>query len=289
LYPGEKEGEIYRREAIPMEIDDLFHLQEDIEEQRMPKTSLGKPDGDETSSRGSIVVSDVRKGSKDRPVDPFDRQCSEWSCFPASSGLNDRVANGSSTKVSFELEPLNAEGILLGEEPVLDAVPDERRRAGDPEVADENRTVTPIPSPRMEVSGLVNTLPTISSPTAEDKKKVKLLDGLVRPEVSGGADDYASEKTGLLGVGVIMEESQQEENKNRMHSRESKESFLKLNQIIYTRSKRAQLVVMNLPDLWGTTETDMVKFMYYCDTLTKGLERVLFVHSTGHEVFDIAS
>lgn len=64
-------------------------------------------------------------------------------------------------------------------------------------------------------------------------------------------------------------------------------SFQKLNETIQSRSKRAQLVVMNLPDIWSTEEAEVNKFMTYCDTMTAGLDRVLFVHSTGHEVFEI--
>merc|ERR1712072_70950 len=62
----------------------------------------------------------------------------------------------------------------------------------------------------------------------------------------------------------------------------------KLNQIIHARSKRAELVVVNLPDLWSTEPEEVLMFMAYCDTLTCGLERVLFVHSTGHEIFDVS-
>jgi len=61
----------------------------------------------------------------------------------------------------------------------------------------------------------------------------------------------------------------------------------KLGQIIHERSKRAELVVMNLPDLCGTEGDEMNQYLRYCDVLTKGLDRVLFVHSTGHEIFDI--
>ena len=46
---------------------------------------------------------------------------------------------------------------------------------------------------------------------------------------------------------------------------------------------------MNLPNLWGTESEDVLNFMKYCDTLSQGLERVLFVHSTGHEIVDISS
>jgi len=67
-----------------------------------------------------------------------------------------------------------------------------------------------------------------------------------------------------------------------------------LNQIIYQRSKRAQLVVMNLPDLRDAEDPQAkeadypLKFTRYCEDLTRGLERVLYVHSTGHEIFDIS-
>mmetsp|Transcript_17676 Transcript_17676/g.37847 ORF Transcript_17676/g.37847 Transcript_17676/m.37847 type:complete len:1040 (-) Transcript_17676:442-3561(-) len=57
--------------------------------------------------------------------------------------------------------------------------------------------------------------------------------------------------------------------------------------MIHQRSKRAQLVVMNLPDVWGTEADELLNYVRYCDTLTKGLERVLFVHSSGKEIFDI--
>jgi len=68
----------------------------------------------------------------------------------------------------------------------------------------------------------------------------------------------------------------------------TEDSSKKLNAIIYGRSKRAQLVVMNLPDLWGTGPEEVRRYMTYCDALTSGLDRVLFVHSTGHEIFDLS-
>lgn len=66
------------------------------------------------------------------------------------------------------------------------------------------------------------------------------------------------------------------------------ESFARMNQIIFQRSRRAQLVVMNLPHLWATDPAEVDKYMQYCDSLTTGLERVLFVHSSGEQVFNIA-
>jgi len=76
---------------------------------------------------------------------------------------------------------------------------------------------------------------------------------------------------------------------NTMQHIGNTDSFSQMNQIIFSRSKRAQLVVMNLPDLWGTQPEEVKKFMSYCDELTKGLERVLFVHSSGHEIFDLSA
>merc|ERR1719215_1746494 len=71
------------------------------------------------------------------------------------------------------------------------------------------------------------------------------------------------------------------------HHKGSKETWAKFNNIIHSRSKRAQLVVMNLPDIWGTDKEQVKNYMEYCDCVTEGLHRVLFVHSSGHEVFDI--
>lgn len=67
------------------------------------------------------------------------------------------------------------------------------------------------------------------------------------------------------------------------------ESCQKLNEVVLARSKLASLIVMNLPTQWGTDCDEATRFMKYCDTLTTGLERVLFLHSTGHVIVDIAS
>lgn len=60
-----------------------------------------------------------------------------------------------------------------------------------------------------------------------------------------------------------------------------------LNKIMVSRSKRAQLVIINLPDLWGTSEEDVNGYMAYTTALTSTFDRALFVHSSGAEVFDI--
>eukprot|EP00933_Yihiella_yeosuensis_P026841 TRINITY_DN20849_c2_g1_i1.p1 TRINITY_DN20849_c2_g1~~TRINITY_DN20849_c2_g1_i1.p1 ORF type:complete len:995 (-),score=167.31 TRINITY_DN20849_c2_g1_i1:230-3214(-) len=68
---------------------------------------------------------------------------------------------------------------------------------------------------------------------------------------------------------------------------EALESCKRLNSMIVTRSSSAQLVVMNLPDQWGSDKESAQNYMMYCNTLTEGLDRVMFVHSSGHEVFEI--
>lgn len=68
---------------------------------------------------------------------------------------------------------------------------------------------------------------------------------------------------------------------------ESVDSCAQLNSIVLSRSHAAQLVVMNLPGQWGTEHHAVLKYMTYCDTLTRGLDRVLFVHSTGHVIPDL--
>ncbi|KAF4691434.1 hypothetical protein FOZ60_015431 [Perkinsus olseni] len=62
--------------------------------------------------------------------------------------------------------------------------------------------------------------------------------------------------------------------------------YMRMNSIIAERSKDSALVMMNMPDIWSTeTEKDCASYMAYCDCLTKSLDRVLLLHSTGMEVF----
>jgi len=61
----------------------------------------------------------------------------------------------------------------------------------------------------------------------------------------------------------------------------------KLNELVLTHSKRAELLIMNLPDVWGTDASAAEEYMSYCDGVTDGVDRVLFVHSSGHEIFDL--
>jgi len=63
--------------------------------------------------------------------------------------------------------------------------------------------------------------------------------------------------------------------------------FDRLNQVILSRSGDSSLVLLNLPDIWGTSQEDCVSYMAFCECLVRGLERVIFVHSAGHEVVQI--
>lgn len=67
------------------------------------------------------------------------------------------------------------------------------------------------------------------------------------------------------------------------------ESCTRLNQVVLSRSSEAELVVLNLPQQWGTEAPQARAFMAYCNALTAGLKRVVFVHSSGHEVFDLSN
>jgi len=65
------------------------------------------------------------------------------------------------------------------------------------------------------------------------------------------------------------------------------EHFRALNRIIMKKSKRAELIVLNLPEIWSCEQKEAARYMEGCDLLTAGLDRVLLIHSSGHEIFDI--
>merc|ERR1712160_127910 len=53
---------------------------------------------------------------------------------------------------------------------------------------------------------------------------------------------------------------------------ENSDAFKNLNKIIFQRSKRAELVIMNLPHLWSTDVEEAFKYISYCDQLTAGID-----------------
>jgi len=63
--------------------------------------------------------------------------------------------------------------------------------------------------------------------------------------------------------------------------------YERLNQVILSRSKDSALVMLNMPDIWGTSPDDCASYLAFCECLVKGLDRVIFVHSSGNEVVQI--
>jgi hypothetical protein len=68
---------------------------------------------------------------------------------------------------------------------------------------------------------------------------------------------------------------------------QSSEMFERLNQVIVSRSRDSSLVLMNLPDIWGTSAEDCASYMAFCECLIRGLDKVIFVQSSGSEVVRI--
>lgn len=132
--------------------------------------------------------------------------------------------------------------------------------------------ITRLPERTRQASSS-STAPSPGEPTTArtSKRHPSVLSGLVAP----GATAVAS-----LGAGSAPFSRQ-------TSLKDEAEAVQALNHIIYNRSKRAQLVIMNLPGLVDDDVEHVDNFMSYCDTMTKGLERVLFVHASGHEVFDL--
>jgi len=69
--------------------------------------------------------------------------------------------------------------------------------------------------------------------------------------------------------------------------RDSSTMFERLNQVILSRSRDSSLVLMNLPDIWGTSPEDCAAYMAFCECLIRGLDKVIFVQSSGVEVVRI--
>ena len=64
-------------------------------------------------------------------------------------------------------------------------------------------------------------------------------------------------------------------------------AFEHLNKVLLSKSANSSLVLMNLPNLWGLSEQDCLSYVAYCDCLTQGLERVIFAHGAGNEIFSL--
>jgi len=273
------------KEAIPLEIDDLFAMEAENRSHSEESGKAGAPakkkrkpllwgeasQDEEGEHNGNVSVSDVRQNAADTEgARPTGRM---------------HARRGSSSKADIVQQVRNL------------TVDDNRTASATQGAADSTSIQAPANSwskaaqqPSMEPPSTSQMGPndqqsdaaTAAKGAQEASRQTPpmspnsrpILDALVAggpPDLKLNADDAAPDGTNIP-----------------MRERAGTEAFSKLNQIIHARSKCAQLVVMNLPDTCGTQPEEVWKFMSYCDTLTMGLERVLFVHSSGHEVFDLS-
>eukprot|EP00928_Gymnodinium_smaydae_P075952 TRINITY_DN5897_c0_g3_i1.p1 TRINITY_DN5897_c0_g3~~TRINITY_DN5897_c0_g3_i1.p1 ORF type:complete len:1102 (-),score=265.99 TRINITY_DN5897_c0_g3_i1:399-3605(-) len=224
------------KEAIPMEIADLFQMQQSMQESGLEKraSTKDKPE-DLADDRAHVKVSDMRRHSKALDKD-------------AEAAANRAAAMRAELMLAEEAQPEKS--------PRDDPVPKEHTLKDSPRLGDIKLEEKPAGS----------------------------SDDPAKPDGEGD-EDFETEPVSPLtpGGGVKARPSS---SSNDMGNAKTL-GIEKLNSIIYSRSKRAQMVVMNLPDLRSDSREESLRFMSYCEGLTTGLERVLFVHSTGHEVFDI--
>jgi hypothetical protein len=301
LHPELPQDQIHLSESIPLEINDLFRLEVDNEARehgrRVSKSSSSSGDSD----RGHVTVCDVRTSKSKETQDskmpallssntqtkqdsisqvpPQQQEQDQPGQQKQQPSVGSTVANSSkSPRLETSSDVLNLDNCDPLPEPDEDIpscnspVPQEmhcspRSRAGATDQVDKTpedapKALSPT-DPHTEVDDAPKRTHSDTPTRVISTSCLQALIGETRD--SGGATPDAAPTSHGDNI----------------------ESFHKLNQIIHTRSKRAQLVVMNLPDLWGTDVAEVKKFMNYCDILTLGLERVLFVHSTGHEVFDL--
>ena len=102
------------------------------------------------------------------------------------------------------------------------------------------------------------------------------LDAERREEVSEEEEECESTLGDLLTPSPLQDSSESSGN-----------VFERLNQVILSRSRDSSLVLMNLPDIWGSEPDDCASYLAFCECLVKGLDKVVFVHSAGNEVVRI--
>eukprot|EP00929_Paragymnodinium_shiwhaense_P111850 TRINITY_DN8013_c0_g1_i1.p1 TRINITY_DN8013_c0_g1~~TRINITY_DN8013_c0_g1_i1.p1 ORF type:complete len:1128 (+),score=266.09 TRINITY_DN8013_c0_g1_i1:221-3604(+) len=302
LYPQENEEDMHRRESIPFEIEDLLRQEEEIEAFEAV-IGKGKAVVDPSDKHHSVTVSDYRKGSKSVSVGQFPGEASR----NVSPGAN---ADARTTASAAEARPRSPQ------RPAADTSPRPLRPVAEHEPGDSKKgngtkggfkavDLDSIDTTPVKASG--NSAPREHAGTDESLEPARTSSGDtgVRLPLDGDTNvvnlDQMSEgsrspcrwerKRSVVGTAFAGTASEPVEDSGmpRPEFGQKAQAFKQLNEIVKKRSKRAQLVVMNLPDQWGKSADDAYKFMECCDTLTEGLDRVLFVHSSGHEVFDITS
>jgi hypothetical protein len=129
-------------------------------------------------------------------------------------------------------------------------------------------------------------------------KEIDLLAGIhnrLHPETRRASDDNGdpmSPSTASSAKNTQSNQNRKQDAKQtaratRLRQSQSASSpYAAMNKKILEESKRAQLVLMNLPDVWDTSETGAVQYLSYCESITQGLDRIVFVHSAGTEALD---
>jgi hypothetical protein len=56
-------------------------------------------------------------------------------------------------------------------------------------------------------------------------------------------------------------------------------TFERLNRLVLSKSQGSAMVLLNLPTPWALQEPDCLVYVAFCECLSQGLARVLFVHS----------
>jgi len=284
LHPGRS-----AKESIPLEIDDLFALEEE------DRNTVVDEEEKDLEDRTRVAVSDVRTESEGMRRRKHTHEIRT---------VRDSAESESSVKVDrVERDPFRPRYIpgfhLDGN------TPDDELSTTMSEIKHVSGTLVVDTDPRVnQDSNSSSTVPVDEAQRKPEAREDEIIShvcaaGKGASEVSGGAksplmsEAQSSEK--------IFESSSSSDRAERgpawkrpkqRHWNASEEpsdtrSFAKLNEIVLSRSKRAQLVIMNLPDLWGTEPEEVKSYMSFCETLTSGLDCVLFVHSSGHEIFDI--
>lgn len=96
------------------------------------------------------------------------------------------------------------------------------------------------------------------------------------------AEKYKNKEPGVSGFKDLFSLKPNQSNVRRMHT------AVKLNGVVLSRSRGAQLVLLNMPGPPRNRQGDE-NYMEFLEVLTEGLDRVLLVRGSGREVVTIYS
>lgn len=96
------------------------------------------------------------------------------------------------------------------------------------------------------------------------------------------AEKYKNKEAGMSGFKDLFSLKPNQSNVRRMHT------AVKLNGVVLSRSRGAQLVLLNMPGPPRNRQGDE-NYMEFLEVLTEGLDRVLLVRGSGREVVTIYS